>query len=636
MTCLIYVIYAVLVLCLVKVLEWLIRSVPVSELQKKYIVITGCDSGFGNLLAKKLDQKGIHVIACCYTSEGLKELEKNTSDKLRTLHLDVSSHESVEDCYQAVKKMLPPDTGLWGLVNNAGVTGFSGPLDWCDIHSYTKIVRVNLLGVVDMTLTFLPLIYKAGGRVVNISSSYGRFPMISGGYSEAKFGVESFTDSLRMHFMSIGSKCKVSVLEPGHFHTAVTDLSAFRKTLIERYSASRREVKDFYPSDWKAYVNRGWRLQHLLKALFSRHLYFVSRDCDHGDWNGKGLAIGHILFGRKSIWSLSMCMLPSIYALNSLDSKNKMTCLMYTVYIVLALFLTKLLEWLIRSFPVSQLQDKYIVITGCDSGFGNLLAKKLDQKGVHVIACCYTPEGLKELEKNTSDKLRTLHLDVSSHESVEDCYQAVKKILPHDTRLWGLVNNAGIGGFTGPLDWCDIHSYTKIVKVNLLGVVDMTLTFLPLIYKAGGRVVNISSSYGRTATEFSTLMHFISIGSPCKVSVLNPAHFLTGISQGVTYRDTLMERYSTCRPEVKAFYPSDWKAYIDKVADANLNFKNVLRSPRLDPVVDAYIHALISRWPKKRYTIGWDAYLIWVPFSYLPSCVTDPVICHLINSGRRI
>lgn len=82
-------------------------------------------------------------------------------------------------------------------MNNAGVTGFTGPLDWCDLNSYSNIVRVNLLGVVDMTLTFLPLIYKASGRVVNISSSYGRFPMISGGYSEAKFGVESFTDSLR-------------------------------------------------------------------------------------------------------------------------------------------------------------------------------------------------------------------------------------------------------------------------------------------------------------------------------------------------------------------------------------------------------------------------------------------------------
>lgn len=324
---------------------------------------------------------------------------------------------------------------------------------------------------------------------------------------------------------------------------------------------------------------------------------------------------------------------------------------MYVVYAVLALCLTKLLEWLIRSVPIPELQKKYIVITGCDSGFGNLLAKKLDQKGVHVIACCYTPEGLNELEKNTSDKLRTLHLDVTSHESVEDCYQAVKKILPSDTGLWGLVNNAGVGSFCGPLDWGDVQSYTKVIKVNLLGVVDMTLTFLPLIYKAGGRVVNISSSYGRTAVisagyseaKFgvesftdSLRMHFISIGSPCKVSVLNPAHFITGMTyQGGTYRNHLMERYSRLRPEVKAFYPSDWKAYIDKVAGENEKFLTTVLSSQLDPVVDAYIHALTSRWPKKRYTIGWDAYLIWVPFSYLPSCLTDRVICHLMNSGRR-
>ena len=115
MTCLMYAVYALLGVCLAKVLEWFIRMVPVSELDKKFVVVTGCDSGFGKLLAKKLDKKGFRVIACCYTSDGEKELQSSCSDKLRTVHLDVSTHQSVEDCYQEVKKILPPDTGKQGL-----------------------------------------------------------------------------------------------------------------------------------------------------------------------------------------------------------------------------------------------------------------------------------------------------------------------------------------------------------------------------------------------------------------------------------------------------------------------------------------------------------------------------------------
>jgi hypothetical protein len=31
----------------------------------KYILITGCDTGFGNLLAKRLDGRGFYVFAAC-------------------------------------------------------------------------------------------------------------------------------------------------------------------------------------------------------------------------------------------------------------------------------------------------------------------------------------------------------------------------------------------------------------------------------------------------------------------------------------------------------------------------------------------------------------------------------------------
>ena len=38
---------------------------------------------------------------------------------------------------------------------------------------------------------------------------------------------------------------------------------------------------------------------------------------------------------------------------------------------------------------VSQLQDKFIFITGCGLGFGNLLARQLDLQGLRVLECVF-------------------------------------------------------------------------------------------------------------------------------------------------------------------------------------------------------------------------------------------------------
>ena len=87
--------------------------------------------------------------------------------------------------------------GLWGLVNKAGICTMMAPNQWLTKQDFVKILEVNLLGVIDVTLSLLPLVRKARGRVVNISSVMGRMAVFGGGYSMSKYGVEAFSDSLR-------------------------------------------------------------------------------------------------------------------------------------------------------------------------------------------------------------------------------------------------------------------------------------------------------------------------------------------------------------------------------------------------------------------------------------------------------
>ena len=87
------------------------RKLQVGSYGDKFVFITGCDTGFGNLLAKKLDKMGLHVFAGCLTELGAKDLKQTCSDRLATVELDVTSEASIEKAVGEVKKRLPGNKG---------------------------------------------------------------------------------------------------------------------------------------------------------------------------------------------------------------------------------------------------------------------------------------------------------------------------------------------------------------------------------------------------------------------------------------------------------------------------------------------------------------------------------------------
>ncbi len=87
---------------------------------------------------------------------------------------------------------------LWELLNNAGIATKTGPIEWFGKRDLEEILSVNLLGLIDVTVTFLPLIKKARGRIVNTSSIAGRLSVADLAlYSVSKYGIEAFSDSIR-------------------------------------------------------------------------------------------------------------------------------------------------------------------------------------------------------------------------------------------------------------------------------------------------------------------------------------------------------------------------------------------------------------------------------------------------------
>ena len=86
------------------------------DIKGKYVLITGCDSGFGRLTAIRLDKMGACVLASCLTKEGERSLKSVTSDKLKTFQMDVTNSQQIKEIYEEVEKRIPSDTG--SLVNS--------------------------------------------------------------------------------------------------------------------------------------------------------------------------------------------------------------------------------------------------------------------------------------------------------------------------------------------------------------------------------------------------------------------------------------------------------------------------------------------------------------------------------------
>ncbi|XP_078578032.1 retinol dehydrogenase 16-like [Branchiostoma floridae x Branchiostoma japonicum] len=279
-----------------------------------------------------------------------------------------------------------------------------------------------------------------------------------------------------------------------------------------------------------------------------------------------------------------------------------------------------------------RLVDKTVLITGCDSGFGNLLANRLDQLGLRVFAGCLTEAGVAELRQSCSERLQPIRMDVSSSDSVQQALLVVKDSVG-SKGLWGLVNNAGIFGPLGSVEWPTIADYQAVLNVNLLGLIDVTRTFLPLLKKSRGRVVNVSSVGGRLAAPSSTpyavskygveaFSDALRRGMRCfgiSVHIIEPEKFSTSIVQEENVRRSLQRTWESLSSDMKAEYGKD---YVDEI------LKGYSDGSYKDPAIVAMAmeHALCAARPRSRYEVAWGARWVAMPLTWLPTDVGDYVI----------
>jgi NAD(P)-dependent dehydrogenase (short-subunit alcohol dehydrogenase family) len=289
-----------------------------------------------------------------------------------------------------------------------------------------------------------------------------------------------------------------------------------------------------------------------------------------------------------------------------------------------------------RFLSVGNLSSKAVFITGCDTGFGHQLALKCARKGLTVFAGCLTEKGGDELKKSSvgsPGRVEVVSLNVTSQHSVDKAVATVKEKL-NGKGLWGLVNNAGIAGNTAMDDFCTVANYQELLDVNTLGVIRVTQALKPLVKKTKGRIVTVASVMGRVyaagagpyvmskyaCEAYCDCLRLEMVPFKVSVHILEPGVFKTNLTNPDQILDSLHKMWDQAPQDVRDQYGEE---YVSQMGVAIPKLMDQVANPHLEYVVDAYYHALTSLFPRKRYYVGWDSLLFFIPLSMMPTCVVD-------------
>ena len=142
------------------------------DFKNRTAIVTGGAQGFGLDVAKRFLDSGAKVFIWDIDEKLLKTvIDEIKNPNLQFNVVDVANYKDVErNVYEITSK-----TNVDILINNAGITGPTGPLWEYDVETWNKIVQINLMGTFNCCRAIVPNMIKHNyGRIVNVASVAGK------------------------------------------------------------------------------------------------------------------------------------------------------------------------------------------------------------------------------------------------------------------------------------------------------------------------------------------------------------------------------------------------------------------------------------------------------------------------------
>jgi NAD(P)-dependent dehydrogenase (short-subunit alcohol dehydrogenase family) len=199
----------------------------------RVVLTTGANSGIGLATVLELARLGFDSVGgvrSAAKARAVVEAAAEAGVKARTVRLDVTDAAA---CARVIDRLRP-----YGLVNNAGYSA-TGAVEDVDDGEARRVLETMVLAPMRLARLAVPHMRAAGGgRIVNISSIFGRVTTpLTGWYQGSKHAIEALSDALRVEVA--GDGIKVVLIEPGGFRTGIWQAAS---TDIEGREGSRYEA----------------------------------------------------------------------------------------------------------------------------------------------------------------------------------------------------------------------------------------------------------------------------------------------------------------------------------------------------------------------------------------------------------
>jgi NAD(P)-dependent dehydrogenase (short-subunit alcohol dehydrogenase family) len=204
------------------------------------VLISAGASGIGRAIAENFLARGARVHVCDISKKNIQSFLQANPGASATL-ADVSDDAQLE---QVFADLLERHGGLDVLINNAGVSGPTAPVDEISLDQWQQTLGVCLNGAFFMTRRGVPFLRKSSAAsIVNISSTSGLHgsPLRSA-YAASKWALIGLTKTWAMDLGPAG--IRVNAVCPGSVEGSRID------RVIEQEAANRgitpQEVRDTY------------------------------------------------------------------------------------------------------------------------------------------------------------------------------------------------------------------------------------------------------------------------------------------------------------------------------------------------------------------------------------------------------
>jgi 2-dehydro-3-deoxy-L-rhamnonate dehydrogenase (NAD+) len=173
-------------------------------------IVTGGARGIGRAIATQFVRAGAQV--------WIWDVDPIGVDGAQSLEVDVTNSAQIAT---ALAHAISHSSPIGILINNAGHLGCHKPFEEFEAAEWGHIIRVNLIGVFEVTRQVLPLMRRAGrGQIVNMGSLAGKEGLQNLAiYSAASAGVIAFTKALSREVCD--TDIRINCIAPGPIDTGL-------------------------------------------------------------------------------------------------------------------------------------------------------------------------------------------------------------------------------------------------------------------------------------------------------------------------------------------------------------------------------------------------------------------------------